>query len=62
VAPGRDATIVGPIGKDQDAVHEIPEYVGKVLIAVGNEAIDREISVGTFRSVGDQPPPPEVGR
>jgi hypothetical protein len=41
------ATLLG----SGDAVNEIAEYVDQVLTQVSNEAIDREISVGTFHVV-----------
>src|SRR5215471_948909 len=60
-APGRDAPIEGSAGKDQDAINEIAEYVGKILIHVSDETVQGEISVRSFRSVRDQPPAPEIG-
>ena len=44
-----------------DAVDEITEDVGEVLVYIGHEPAGVEVGVRRFRSVGDQPPAPEVG-
>jgi hypothetical protein len=44
----------------------LPSVIGPgvliLLVHVRNKAIDREVGVGAFRSVRDQPPTPEIGR
>src|SRR6266700_6767283 len=58
----RNATVERLMREADDAVDEIAEDVGKVLVHVIYESADGEVRVRCFRGVGDQPPAPKVRR
>src|SRR5439155_10069538 len=57
-----NATLKCPMREADDAVDEVAEDIGEVLVHIGDEFADGEVGVRRFRRVRDQPPAPDVRR